>query len=255
MKEPDGRTENRVPWQSSITEVRKDELRTYGIDQRTIIREFSFEEMVFFLLKARTPDPAERTMLRAVLVAPVSHGITGQSTLAVMEAADCRTDFLHALIGGISVGAGDVHLGSTRAAMVELQHASTLAESELASYVEDRLASDRRFSALATVFTTRIHERACSSSSQTRPGSAVVICGGTAGGGASSRAEGNSDEPLRRRGGDPARPRTRPAGGPPVRRLGPRAMLAAVYLERLAQGRAPFQRIEVVDVLEEQGDG
>src|ERR1700722_4587605 len=93
------------PWSSKITELTPDGPKTYGIDQRKIIREFSFEQMIFLLLRGRIPSLVEADLLRAVIVSHISHGITGQSTLAVREAADCRSDFLHALIGGFSVGA------------------------------------------------------------------------------------------------------------------------------------------------------
>jgi citrate synthase len=110
----------RVPWVSTITQVATDRLITHGVDQREIIEGFSYEEMVFFLLMRRKPTIIERDLLRAVLVAHCSHGITGQSTLAVMEAADCRSDFLHALIAGFSVGAGIYHQGGLRATMEDL---------------------------------------------------------------------------------------------------------------------------------------
>jgi hypothetical protein len=35
--------------------------------------------------------------------------------------------------------------------------------------------------------------------------------------------------------------------------LGRAPMFAAVYLERLAQGRKPFQRIEIADLLDDDG--
>jgi len=83
----------RVPWHSAITEVAGDRLVTHGVDQREIIRDFTYEEMVFFLLKGVRPNPVQRDLLRAILVAHISHGITGQSTLAVMEAADLQIRF------------------------------------------------------------------------------------------------------------------------------------------------------------------
>src|SRR5882672_9736253 len=107
----------RVRWTSRITNVEQDALHTYGVDQRTIIRDFSYEEVVFFLVIGRRPTKVQRNLLRAVLVSHISHGITGQSTLAVMEAADCRSDFLHAAIAGFSVGAGVYHQGGLRATM------------------------------------------------------------------------------------------------------------------------------------------
>ena len=127
----------RIAWESSITDVSQDRLVTHGVDQREIIREFTYEEMVFFLLKGVRPTPVQRDLLRAVLVSHISHGITGQSTLAVMEAADCRSDFLHALIAGFSVGAGIYHQGGLRATMEEIKRLAAIAPVELniATYI------------------------------------------------------------------------------------------------------------------------
>jgi hypothetical protein len=68
------RQEKRIPWRSAITEVHQDALRTHGVDQEQIIREFSYEEMIFFLLLSRRPTPTERTVLRAVS-RPVGEGV------------------------------------------------------------------------------------------------------------------------------------------------------------------------------------
>lgn len=54
----------RKPWSSSITEVERNELITYGINQRQIIREFSFEDVVFFLLTGKKPDSKQRNLPR-----------------------------------------------------------------------------------------------------------------------------------------------------------------------------------------------
>jgi citrate synthase len=64
-------------WTSAITEVRPNYLSTYGLDQAEIIKTFSYEEMVFLLLKGHRPSSVERELLRAVIVSHISHGITG----------------------------------------------------------------------------------------------------------------------------------------------------------------------------------
>jgi len=65
-----------VPWKSNITQVGKNKLLTYGVDQEEIIRSFRYEEMVFLLLFGRKPSEVEADLLRAVIVSHVSHGIT-----------------------------------------------------------------------------------------------------------------------------------------------------------------------------------
>jgi citrate synthase len=252
MDVTDDKREIRAPWQSSITEVGPNELRTYGIDQRTIIREFSFEETVFLLLRQRRPDPVERTMLRALLVSFVSHGITGQSTMAVIAAADCPSDFLHALIGGFSVGAGPIHQGAMGATMVDFQHLATLTDADLVRCVEGRLARNDRF----TGFGHRFH------SEDPRARELLELAAEIGFGGRYLALARRLEEILRERKGIALNISGTGAAilldlgfDPRIAHLfvvlGRSTMFAAVYLERLASGRAPFQRIEVVDVLDE----
>ena len=53
-----------VPWKSDITEIGKNKLLTRGIDQEEIIRNFSYEEMIFLLLFGRKPTEVEANFLR-----------------------------------------------------------------------------------------------------------------------------------------------------------------------------------------------
>lgn len=106
-----------IPWNSEITEVSKNKLVTRGIDQTEMIRNFSFEEMLFLLVKEQRPTTIQADLLRAVIVSHCSHGLTGQSTLAVRMAADCRSPFLNAALGGFLVGSGDFHQGALQRSM------------------------------------------------------------------------------------------------------------------------------------------
>lgn len=128
----------RFVWESSITKVERNKLVTYGIDQETIICNFSYEEMVFLLLIGRKPEPVEAALLRHVIVSHCSHGITGQSTLAVRMGADTGTTFLHSAIAGFSVGSGPVHQGGLEAAMREIVAARQSGDPE--AYVCNKLS-------------------------------------------------------------------------------------------------------------------
>ncbi|PUB84874.1 MAG: hypothetical protein DBP02_07690 [gamma proteobacterium symbiont of Ctena orbiculata] len=127
------------PWISKITEVKKNLLSTYGIDQQQIIESFSYEEMVYFLIFGKLPSIIEKELLRAVIVSHCSHGITGQSTLAVRMAADCGSSFLNAAIGGFSVGSGTYHQGALELTMKLLQEAYK--HGDIIKYLEERISS------------------------------------------------------------------------------------------------------------------
>jgi len=246
--------ERRVPWNSAITEVETDSLRTHGVDQRDLIRDYSYEETVYFLLLGRRPTSRERDLLRAVLVAHASHGITGQSTLAVIGAADCRSGFLHALIAGFSVGSGVYHQGGLPATMMLLQKLARLSEAELAAYVDERLRIGERIMG----FGHRFHAR------DPRVEALMDFVREHGFEGPHTRVALRLEEILRERKGISMN--IEAAGGsilldlgfdPAIGHLfivlGRSTMFAAVYLERLAQGRPPFPRIEIMDVLEDEG--
>lgn len=132
-----------VPWKSKITEVGKDKLITRGVNQEEIIRTFRYEEMLFLLLFGRKPTEVEADLLRAVIVSHVSHGITGQSTIAVRMGADCRSPFLNSALGGFLVGSGGIHQGALQLSMDMLKE---VAEAEsIERYVQDRLNARKIF--------------------------------------------------------------------------------------------------------------
>ncbi len=132
-----------VLWKSDITEVGKNKLLTKGVDQMEIIKGFHYEDMVFLLLFGRKPKKEEADLLRAVIVSHVSHGITGQSTIAVRMGADCRSPFLNSALGGFLVGSGAFHQGALQASMDMISEA--VAAENLEEYVRGRLSSRKTF--------------------------------------------------------------------------------------------------------------
>lgn len=126
-------------WKTDITAIEPGRLTTYGVDQLDVIEQFSFEEMLFLLLQARRAKAHEVDLLRATIVSHISHGITGQSTLAVRMAADCRATFLNALVAGFSTGSGPYHQGGLEATMRELVALSAIPASDLEEHLLIRL--------------------------------------------------------------------------------------------------------------------
>jgi len=242
------------PWTSRITEVKPHSLSTHGIDQAEIIRTFSYEEMVFFILKGCRPSPIESELLRAVIVSHISHGITGQSTLAVRMAADCRSTFLHALIAGFSVGAGIYHQGGLQATMVELQSLALIPKDRLESHIRGRLQSGDRIMG----FGHRFYKK-----SEPRAQTLMQITNELGFSGKHIETALSLEAILKKAKGVPMN--IEAAGGailldigfdPAVAHLiivvGRSPMFAAAYLERLAENRDPFQKIQVFDVFDEQ---
>lgn len=240
----------RVPWHSAITEVRQDELITHGVNQTEIIENFSFEEMVFLLLAGRRPNAVEADLLRAVILAQISHGITGQSTLAAMMAADCRSSFLSALIAGFSVGSGVYHQGGLQAAMQALQQLQELDAATLNEEIRARLSRGERIigyghrfhkqdpRAIKLFAIADKHKFVGSFINLSRSIEAILHQEK----GISINIEGAIGAILL----DLA---ISPAVAHLIVVLGRSPMYAAVYLERLQQRSDPFPRVEVADLL------
>lgn len=241
----------RMPWKSKITTVRKNELITHGFNQRAIIREFSYEEMVYFLLFGKRPEVSAREILRAVIVAYISHGITGQSTLAVMQAADCRSNFLSALTAGFLVGSGDFHQGALQGAMVEITNFAAMAENLREAFIISRIEKGERILG----YGHRFHSR------DPRAEELMSLCEELEFGGRHVNAARSIEKVLLRERGIAMNLGAAAAGilldlgfdshiAPLIIVVGRSPMYAAAYLERLSQGKDKFQKIEISDLLE-----
>lgn len=248
----------RVPWHSNITTVANNRLVTHGVDQTEIIRSFTYEEMIFFLLNGRRPTSIQKEIFRAVLVAYVSHGITGQSTLAVMEAADCRSDFLSAMMAGFLVGSGKYHQGALHGTMMEIRSFAAVPENILEATVISRLRNRERIIG----FGHRYHEH------DPRARELVQLAHKLDFGDKYLNTALRIEKVLLEQKGL-AMNLGAAAGGilldlgfdpqiaPLIVVVGRGPMYAAAYLERLAQGKDRFQKIEVCDIVDvtEQEEG
>lgn len=242
-----------IPWTSAVTEVQKDTLITRGINQEEIIKGFCYEEMVFLLLFGRKPTAVEADLLRAVIVSHCSHGITGQSTLAVRMGVDTRAPFLNSALAGFLVGFGTLHQGALQASMdmiVEAERASNLEE-----YVRGRLASDQ----LLYGYGHRFHSK------DPRAIALMKLCDKHGFVGKYVLAareiekiaglEHGSYMNIEAAGGSILLDMGFPTEVAPLVILVGRApMFAAAYMERLRSESEPFQKIAVYDIVQEENE-
>lgn len=238
-------------WKSKITKVRKNRLVTYGVDQDEIVRSFSYEEMVFLLLTGKRPTKVQATMLRAVIVSHCSHGITGQSTLAVRMGADTRATLFDSVLGGFMVGSGPTHQGSLEPAMRELVNARE--SGDPAAYARVQLERGAIIVGYGHRYHSfdpraRIHMKLCDEHNYLGP---------------YVRTARAIDDVLRRAKG--IHMNIEASGGAilldmgfPIEAahliilIGRGPMLAAAYLERLAERKRPFQKLFVADTFKEK---
>lgn len=236
-------------WISQITQVEKNKLKTYGIDQEEIISLFSYEEMIYLLMFGKKPSTIDSNMLRAVILSHCSHGITGQSTMAVRMAADCGTSFINAVSGGFLVGSGVLHQGSLEATMKELRLAHD--SGNITAYIEKKLENKEYIFG----FGHRFHDR------DPRARTLMKLCKKNSYKGLYVNTAKQIDSILFRKKG--IRMNIEAAGGsilldmgfPPevsslIILVGRGPMLAAAYMERIMSTSTPFQKIEVSDIIE-----
>lgn len=237
-----------IRWESDITEITKNKLVTRGVDQEEIIRNFRYEDMVFLLVFGRKPTSVEADLLRAVIVSHVSHGITGQSTIAVRLGADCHSPFLNSALGGFLVGSGGVHQGALQFSIEMIKEAS---EAEnLEEYVQSRLASKKAFYGYGHRFHSKdpraiVLMKICDEYSFTGKHVSTArdiekIMGPRYGRYMNIEAAGGS---ILLDLGFPSEVASL------IILVGRGPMYAAVYLERLRSGSKPFQRLAVYDIV------
>jgi citrate synthase len=168
-------------------------------------------------------------------------------------AADCRASFLHSLIAGFSTGAGMYHQGGLQATMVELQELAKIAPDKIESHLRRRLAKGGRIMGFGHRFHKQRDPRA-----QTLLQLAEEL-----------QFDGLHVKTVRRVEEVVSKLKKVPmnieaAGSailldlgidPAIAHLiiiiGRGPMFAAAYMERLAENRAPFQKIRVYDELAE----
>ncbi len=240
--------EKLAAWSSKITEVGVNKLTTYGIEQEEIIQSFTYEEMVYLLIFGKRPSSVEATMFRAVILSHCSHGITGQSTLAVRMAADCRAPFLNAALGGFLVGSGEFHQGSLEVTMKELQAIN--ASGNARKYVEQKITAKQIIHGYGHRFHTR----------DPRARTLINLCKRNSFVGPYVSLAMQLDSILHKRKG--VRMNIKAAGGsilldlgfPPeiaslIILIGRGPMFAAAYMERLTSNAKSFQKIKVFDLI------
>jgi len=237
----------KVPWKSDITSVRKDMLVTHGFDQCEIIREFSYEEMIYLLMFGEKPDSTARDILRAVIVAYCSHGITGQSTLSVRMGVDCGSSFMNSAVAGFLVGAGEFHQGALESSMHLIKEASE--SPDITEFIDSWIEQGK----VLAGFGHRFHPQ------DPRATELMRLCKERSFGGKHIETAKGIELYTKKRNG-----RSMNLGAAAASILldmgfsaeiafliimvGRGPMFAAAYMERLKEGNRPFQRIEVYDI-------
>lgn len=237
----------KVEWSSAITEVEKNKLVTYGVDQIEIINEFSYEEMVYLLMFGKKPNGIQKNILRGLIVAYCSHGITGQSTLSVRMAVDCGSAFMNAAMAGFGVGSGEYHQGALESSMNLIKEAAASANIE--EFIDKWIADGK----IVAGYGHRFHPR------DPRAVALMDLCKTNDFNGPFIEAAKKIEAYMKTRNGVSMNLGAAAASillemgfsaeiAFLIIMVGRGPMFAAAYMERLNEGNRPFQKIEVVDI-------
>jgi citrate synthase len=90
-----------MEWKTSITNISDNKETIRGYDLSELIKNKSFVEVIFLVLKGSLPNENEVKMLNALFTAAIDHGVGTASTIASRTAASSGNSMQAALAAGI----------------------------------------------------------------------------------------------------------------------------------------------------------
>jgi citrate synthase len=133
-------------WESSITETAANTIRVRGYDVSELMEKVEFSDVIYLVLKGELPDEKTSTMMRAILVSSVDHGVTPPSVLAARTVMSAGNSLNTAVAAGV-MAIGDVHGGAIEQSARIMQETAARGEAveELASaLIRELKAAGRR---------------------------------------------------------------------------------------------------------------
>lgn len=107
-------------WSTAISDISPGVIRLRGHDIVELLESWDLVSVIWLMLRANTPSPAESSLLQAAMVASVDHGPQAPSIAAARMAATCGIGINSAMATGVNV-LGDTHGGAGQQC-VELYH-------------------------------------------------------------------------------------------------------------------------------------
>jgi citrate synthase len=138
-------------WRTGIAASDETHIWIRGYDITALMQQSGFTDTIFLLHRARLPNPGERKLLDAILVAVADHGAGAPSCAAARLVASGNRQSLSAAIAAGILAIGDEHGGAGSACMETIASAAELAGKESVSIedaarriVEEAVATKKR---------------------------------------------------------------------------------------------------------------
>ena len=116
-----------APWQTAITLVKQNEIRLRGYRIDELMGRISFTQAIYLALMGELPSENVSTMMDAIFVSSIDHGVTPPSTLAARTVASTGAPLNAALASGI-LSINKHHGGAIEDCMIIIRYALTVAK-------------------------------------------------------------------------------------------------------------------------------
>jgi citrate synthase len=148
-------------WETSISDIKKNEIIIRGYPIEELIGNISYTQMLYLLLCGEILSEKKAKLLESVLVAGADHGPRAPSIAAARMAATCGISFNSCVATGINV-LGDVHGGAVEKAMHLFYETGSLLdthpEKELSSIVAEKFTLFQREGKKLPGFGHQLHD-------------------------------------------------------------------------------------------------
>jgi citrate synthase len=148
-------------WETSISDIKKNEIIIRGYPIEELIGTISYTQMLYLLLCGEILSEKKAKLLESVLVAGADHGPRAPSIAAARMAATCGISFNSCVATGINM-LGDVHGGAVEKAMHLFYETGSLLdthpEKELSSIVAEKFVLFQREGKKLPGFGHQLHD-------------------------------------------------------------------------------------------------
>ena len=121
-------------WDTAVSQTVEGKITVRGYRLDDLMRNLTFTEAVYLVIKGRLPDDNETKMLNAILIAPIDHQFISPPLVVARYVASGSADIIKALTGGLS--SGGKHVMSPQDSATILKEAYALVESQSLSIEE-----------------------------------------------------------------------------------------------------------------------
>lgn len=130
-------------WSTAIIEMEPGRIALRGHPIESLIGAVGFVDMIWLMVQGTLPNPAQRTVLEAALVAAVDHGPQAPSIAAARMSITCGIGLNNAMATGVNL-LGDVHGGAGQQALLLYRTiAERIASQSLVEATQSALADYR----------------------------------------------------------------------------------------------------------------